>query len=334
MDFDFDLDLHSNNEDLILYPGKFIKQEEINIKGTELMENEIKEKQLKEIYISKKYKTKKVIVFDLDETIGSFGDFYKLWEIIYNFTLKSIEINNSNFLDKLFDDLLDLYPEFLRHGILNILEFIHFKKLQKLCKIYLYTNNQILLNSTEKSPTDWVLKIANYLSKKISPNSEQLFDQIICAFKINNKKIEINRTTFSKTHNDFIKCTLLPKKTEICFIDDKYYSGMKNERIYYIQPRQYIHYLNSSKIIDRFLSSSIFKNISTSEIQQLLTNEIYNIFGNEYKNIITKSQFERDIRISQKMMFYIREFFYLTTKKIKTRRNRTNSFKNITKRKI
>jgi len=316
MDFDFDLDLQSNNEDLILHPGKFIKEEDI------------KEEKIKEIYISKKYKTKKVIVFDLDETIGSFSDFYKLWEIIINFNNKS----NKPLVN--FDELLDLYPEFLRHGILNILEFIYFKKLQKLCKIYLYTNNQILLNSTEKSPTEWVLKIAEYLSKKISSNSEQLFDQIICAFKINNRKIEIKRTSYLKTHNDFIKCTLLPRKTEICFIDDKYFSGMNNERIYYIQPRPYLHYLNSSKIIERFLSSSIFQNIVSSEIKQRFTSEIYENFGNDYTNIITKSQIERDIAISRKMMIYIREFFYLTMKKTKTRRNRVRSIKNITKRKI
>jgi len=302
---DFDLDLHNNSEDLILYTGKFIKEEQ----------------EINEIYISRKYKIKKVIVFDLDETIGSFGDFYKLWEIVDNYNIN-------------FEELLDLYPEFLRHGILNILEFIYFKKLQKLCKIYLYTNNQILLNSNEKSPTDWVLKIADFLSKKICQNSEQLFDQLICAFKINNKKIEIKRTTYTKTHNDFIRCTLLPKKTEICFIDDKYFSGMNNERIYYIQPRSYIHYLNSSTIIERFLSSSIFQNISSAEIQHRITSKIYDNYGNDYKNIITKSQIERDIAISRKMMNYIREFFYLTMKKTKTRRNRSRSIKNMTKRKI
>jgi len=312
MNIDFDLDLHSNSEDLILYTGKFIKEEQ----------------EINEIYISRKYKTKKVIVFDLDETIGSFSDFYKLWEIILSTLNKKPDppIN--------FEELLDLYPEFLRHGILNILEFIYFKKVQKLCKIYLYTNNQILLNPNEKSPTDWVLKIADYLSNKICRNSEQLFDQLICAFKINNRKIEIKRTTFSKTHNDFIRCTLLPRKTEICFIDDKYFSGMNNERIYYIQPRPYIHYLNSSTIIERFLSSSIFQNISSAEIQHRITSKIYDNFGNDYKNIITKSQIERDIAISRKMMNYIREFFYLTMKKTKTRRNRSRSIKNITKRKI
>jgi hypothetical protein len=112
------------------------------------------------------------------------------------------------------------------------------------------------------------------------------------------------------------------------------FSGMNNERIYYIQPRPYIHYLNSSTIIERFLSSSIFQNISSAEIQHRITSKIYDNFGNDYKNIITKSQIERDIAISRKMMNYIREFFYLTMKRTKTRRNRSRSIKNITKRKI
>ena len=44
-------------------------------------------------------KTKKVIVLDLDETIGSFGELYLLW------TNVSIEKNQKNF-----NDIFDLYP--------------------------------------------------------------------------------------------------------------------------------------------------------------------------------------------------------------------------------
>jgi hypothetical protein len=225
-----------------------------------------------------------------------------------------------------FSSLLDLYPEFLRHGILHILEFIYHKKTQGICsKIYLYTNNQIMVNSEYSSPTKWVSNIVDYLTSKIcGSKSDKLFDKLICAFKINRKIIEIKRTTNSKTHSDFIKCTVLPKRTEICFIDDTYYSGMATERVYYIQPMPYIHYLDSNTIIQRFIDSTLFQNIPF-DLQSGLTYELYDHFGDSENRITTKCQIERDIAISRKLMYYIREFFYLTTKKSKTRRLRPST---------
>ena len=299
------------SENIKLYKGKYIN-----------IDNEEPE----EIYVS--LKPKKVIVLDLDETIGSFSDLYLLWSTIYEyidfmnkyiFSDDTIQRSQENIRMIEFNLLLDLYPEFFRHGILNILEFIYNKKKQGLCKVYLYTNNQIIFDS-ECSPTKWVSKIVDYLSNKIC-DSIPLFDQLICAFKINRKIIEIKRTTKTKTYSDFIKCTVLPKSTEICFIDDSFFPGMACEKVYYIQPMGYTHYLNKDVIITRLISSKIIEQIPI-EYRPGLEIALYDSFGNPDKPMITKCQIENDIAISRKLMYYINEFFYLTTKKSKTRRLR------------
>ena len=186
----------------------------------------------------KKIRVKRVVVFDLDETLGSFVDLEILWELI---------IRYKHHLSIEFDSILDLYPEFIRYGILSILEYLFTKKTTGECyKVYLYTNNQ--------STKEWVQMIVRYFNNKISPSSP-LFDQIIYAFKINNVQIELNRTTTKKTHDDFIRCTMLPPTTSICFIDDFMYKDMKKERIYYIKPKAYRHHLSTDEILTRFIYS-------------------------------------------------------------------------------
>jgi hypothetical protein len=308
-------------DDIQIYPGKYTKIDTDNDTIN-----------LKEVYHTQKQSTKKVIVLDLDETIGSFNDLYRLWCIIDDYLKLSINKTIIDFIS--FYSLLDLYPEFLRHGILHILDFIYHKKQQGICSnIYLYTNNQIITNSEVSSPTKWVSNIVDYLSTKIcGSETEKIFDKLICAFKINRKIIEIKRTTNSKTYSDFIKCTVLPKRTEICFIDDTYYSGMATERVYYIQLKPYIHYIDGNTIIKRFIDSTLLQNIPF-HLQNGLTYELYDCFGNTGNKITTKCEIEMDITISRKLMQYIREFFYLTTKRPKTRRIR-QSPKQGTRRKI
>ena len=68
----------------------------------------------------------KVVVFDLDETLGYFSQFGQLWnELIPN---KDIDFN----------ELFDLYPEFLRPNIWEILQFLNEKKKKKLVIKFCY----------------------------------------------------------------------------------------------------------------------------------------------------------------------------------------------------
>jgi hypothetical protein len=266
---------------------------------------------IEEIYISEKTeKNGKIIIFDLDETIGSFSDLYILWQTIE----KYIE---QNLID--FNSLMDLYPEFLRHGILQILEFLYYKKIKGECsKIFIYTNNQCIIDESN----NWVQLIINYIEKKIATKeSHKLFDQIVQTFKIGDKQIELKRTSHSKTSTDFIKCTLLPKTTEICFIDNSFFPKMIGRRVYYIQPRSYIHYLKTDEIIDRFISSNLFKNVQY--FGECFESILYESFlkKKSFINMINiEKRLETDILISQKMMYYIREFFYLHSRRLKTRK--------------
>jgi len=261
-----------------------------------------------------------IIAFDLDETLGSFSDLETLWS--------SITIFNNGIIKIDFNNLLDLYPEFIRYGILPILEFLYQKKKKNICdKIYIYTNNQC-------SP-DWCKMISKYFEYKLKTDSN-LFDQIICAFKINNKIIEINRTTHNKTYNDFIKCTLLPKKTKICFIDNTYFYEMKGDRVYYIQPRSYNHNLTVDVIIERFMTSSLYHQYIDSSQNFLLADFLYKQFLKRgIIDIIPSLQnnLNSNITIAQKMMYHIKDFFYLSQKKIKTKKIKCSIGKFTRKRK-
>ena len=264
------------------------------------------------LFLSKLYGNKKtpvVIAFDLDETLGSFSDLETLWTALLSFEKPTLSVD--------FNKLLDLYPEFIRYGILPILEFLYQKKKKGICdKIYIYTNNQC-------SP-EWCKMIARYFDYKLNQNSEpELFDKIICAFKINNKIVELGRTTHHKTYNDFIKCTVLPKKTRICFIDNTYFQDMTDERVYYIQPRSYNHHLNTDVIIDRFMGSGLCSILVDSAKHYLLADYLYKRFykkGFVNNGLVSKELLESDVHVAQKMMYHIKEFFYLTQKKNRTKK--------------
>jgi hypothetical protein len=247
----------------------------------------------------------KVLVFDLDETIGSFHEAAILWKIIES------ELQTD------FNTLMDLYPEFLRYGILQIIEFIlNKKKLGKCDKLYLYTNN---INSPV-----FPNLISEYLKYKLK-SENNVFDKTINAFKINNKIIEHNRTTHKKTYNDFINCTILPENIKICFIDDKYYSKMENEKIYYIQPYPYYHNLTNKEIICRFSNSIFNSNENMDKINSILNIPYIDYKYEDYmiqeKN---KDKNKENKKIYKKIMYYVKEFFYLTNRNEKTKKIRVS----------
>lgn len=249
------------------------------------------------------YRAKRVIALDFDETLGAFTDLEILWKTI------SLYANDSPPFQ--LDDLLDLYPEFLRYGIIPILAYLSAKKRSMECyKVYLYTNNQ--------APPKWVRYIVNYFNAKVSKDVP-VFDQIVYAFKINNRRVELNRTSHDKIHSDFINCTLLPKRTAICFIDDTNYENMKKERIYYIKPLAFRHSLTTNEIITRFLLSSFGKTLITDENHcDLIKEDFVNRCkaANLYRSAsgIDSNIGKYDAHISRKIMFHLKEFFLMTNR--------------------
>lgn len=220
--------------------------------------------------------SKKIIVFDMDETLGFFIELQIIWFSLCN-TISNIEekecIEEKLNKKELFFKLFDIFPEYLRPNILDILNYIYkMKKKEKIHKIMIYTNN--------KGPKEWANLISEYFNYKLN---EKVFDNIIAAFKVNGKIIEICRKSNKKSVEDIIECTNIPKNTNICFIDDQYHPLMNDERVYYIQIKPYIYSHSQEIVIDRIrdfiLNNKLFMFMNTN------TNTNTNINTNTNTNI-------------------------------------------------
>lgn len=238
----------------------------------------------------------KIVVFDLDETLGYFLELGMFWDALKEY-IKYNKIDQHINQD-LFNNVLDLYPEFLRPNIMDILNYLKKKKEKKHCnKLLIYTNNQ--------GPTEWANYIIKYFEKHLD---SQLFDQIIAAFKVQGKRVELCRTSHMKSHSDLIKCTKLPAETEICFIDDVYHPHMKNDKIYYINVKPYTYDLDFNEMINRFSKSNILKHNKRDNTCETFILE----FMKKYNYIFTEKTNESqnvDRIISKKILQHLHIFF-------------------------
>jgi hypothetical protein len=202
---------------------------------------------------------------------------------------------------------------FTEYDISTILTYLKEQKKLNCChKMMIYTNNT--------GPKEWSRNIINYFEKKIN---YKLIDQIILAFKINGKRVEICRTTHNKTHKDLIKCTKIPNDAEICFIDDFFYPEMTHDNIYYINIKPYYHDLEFNEMLLRFKNSKIGKKIIDDENDfDILMNEHINLFRYD---VVKKSESEYDIdKILGKHIISHLQLFFNNSKKNKTIKNRFN----------
>ena len=174
------------------------------------------------LYLYMRNKEYRVIVFDLDETLGNFVELGVFCDLVEKYNKRKINFDE-------FYEIMDLYPQFLRPNIMKILQFLKEKK-QKgdLNRVYIYTNNQ--------GPKEWTEKIRFFLEKKLN---YKLFDKVIGAYKVNGKVVEHTRTTHDKTIPDLFRSTNIPKNSKICFIDDLYHPKMDNDNVYYINVKPY-----------------------------------------------------------------------------------------------
>ena len=269
----------------------------------------------------------KIVVFDLDETLGYFTELGMFWDALksyINYKKIGVQIDQN-----LFNNVLDLYPEFLRPNIIDILNYLKNKKKRNHCdKLMIYTNNQ--------GPIEWAKYIINYFNTKLNFD---IFDQIIAAFKVKGKRVEICRTTHMKTHSDLIKCTKLPEDTQICFLDDVFYPDMSNEKIYYINVKPYIHDLDFNEMISRFLNSDI---LGAGVDDPTICREFILEFMKKYNYIYVGKSAETqnvDKIVSKKILHHLHLFFKMKpigphTYNIvnKTKRNKSTKNKTLKKR--
>jgi len=194
--------------------------------------------------------SKKIVVFDLDETIGHFEEFGRFIDglaalhennqFVHSYRKNAFE----HITQKHFDKLLDLYPEFLRPKILNIFKMLaSLKKKDKNLKVAIYTNNM--------GPRSWTLYIKKYIEKKIG---HKVFDKVITGWRPHEKGN--CRTTHKKTHKDLVKCMKLPENASIVFFDDQYHPKMKHSNIHYVHLYPYARSIKFISMIKRFIKAN------------------------------------------------------------------------------
>ena len=292
----------------------------------------------------------KIVVFDLDETLGYFPQLSMLWEIIRSYLLRigqhevkkrpttssldiSIDPSLNHSLDlsldlshpgtmsqNYFGLILDLYPEFIRPNILSILNYIKYKKESGECMgVMIYTNNQ--------GPKYWVKYIQEYFERKMK---YELFDQTICAFKVNGQRLELFRTSHSKTVDDLIKCTKIPTGTLICFLDDVVHPEMIKENVYYIKIKPYVHWLVPDLLIQRFIHSEVGEELISREYRESFLEYASEYIKNHPMNYVEKSteDYEIDKIVTKKTMVHLQIFFEKRADKIDVVRRGKNKSRN------
>ncbi len=246
----------------------------------------------------------KIVVFDLDETLGCFVELGIFWDSLQKF-------HNRKLSDEEFFEVVNTFPEFLRPNILNILDYLVDKKKDKSChKIMIYTNNQ--------GPRSWAQKISLYFDHVVGA---KIFDQIIAAFKVRGKIVEVSRTRQDKSVEDLIRCTHIPKNTEICFLDDQYHPLMEHDNVYYINIKPYAFSMPFEEMADRYYR----KNGLSIDKDDFIMKIVSHMKKYNYP-VVEKSVVETHVDniISKKIITHLEEFFK-RTKKNTTRKKTAGS---------
>jgi hypothetical protein len=257
----------------------------------------------------------KIVVFDLDETLGYFVQLGILIDVIE-------EIFNIDMEQNLFNEILDLYPEFLRPNIIKILKYLKQRnQINNKNLVMIYTNNQ--------GPRNWVYMIKSYFENKIN---YKLFDQVISAFKVKGEIIEVCRTSHRKSYDDFIRCTKLPKDAKICFLDDLQHDEMIHDNVYYINVKPYITTINFNEMVLRLINSKkplITNLINKYSDKKDLTNIIVKNMSKYNFKLYNKSDAEQKVDeiIGKTIINHFDTFFNI--KLNKTRRRRFNNNKTL-----
>ena len=184
----------------------------------------------------------KVIVFDLDETIGHFMQISELdWKLKRYF--------GKDITKKHFFKILDIFPEVFRPNIFNIFRYLHRmkeynkKNNKEKIKIMIYTNNT--------GCRMWANRIKSDIEKSIN---YKLFDRTICAWKVDGQIIEKHRTGYDKKYFDLLRCGHLKKRDKIIFLDDSFFPKMMNPQLTYLHVTPYNFRFNREHMFRRYVN--------------------------------------------------------------------------------
>ena len=255
------------------------------------------------VFYMYKSSPRKIVVFDLDETLGSFVELGMFWDAIKNVLGDEYTSKND------FNTLMRIFPEFTRPNIVEILRYLVNKRNKKECyKIMIYTNNQ--------GPRSWAQMITEYFDSRIG---EKVFDQIIAAFRVRGKSVELCRTSHDKSVDDLIRCTRIPRNTQICFLDDQHHPMMEDNNVYYINVKPYSYSMSFQAMASRYYNN-VHIDMNKKDFEKAIVNHM-----NKYSYTVTpKSRVEIDVDqvISKQIMFHLEDFFKQNNKKRRTLKRR------------
>jgi hypothetical protein len=254
----------------------------------------------------------KIVVFDLDETLGYFTELGIFWDALEKF------YGHNLFSDK-FIEVMDTFPEFFRPNILNIIDFIHSKKTCH--KIILYTNNQ--------GPKSWVKMISEYFNHKLG---YEVFDRLICAYKVNGRQIEPKRTSHDKSTKDLFSILDMPPTTEVCFVDDLYHPLMDKENVSYINIKPYRDSLPFDEMAARYYNNVMYNSSISNTTSELKFVNFIVSYMNQYNYMVVKKSKEEektDIIVSKKLLSHLADFLKPERKNVLTRKKRLRRIKSM-----
>jgi hypothetical protein len=206
---------------------------------------------------NKNYCKNKLVVFDLDETLGYFSQLYVIW-------CSLIKLSNSKLSVIDFYKLSDNYIFYYQPAIFETLYYLK----ENNVKTIIFTNNQALYW--------WPKLIALYLNYKI--NSKNFFKMIIGSYKIGKSLNDKRRTSTMKKYEDLKNIMKLNDDTKILFLDDQEHPEMRHPNVEYFKVPEYVKILPATNIVNIFLHSSFGKKfIQKNNISiKFFINYIYN----------------------------------------------------------
>lgn len=183
-----------------------------------------------------KKKPQDIIVWDVDETMGSFATFSDIFNAIEYTTTTQITYEE-------FKELLDIFPEYIRPKLFKYMRYLKKFKKKNGYKVVIYTNNM--------GDNYWIDYIKQYIEEKING---RIFDDVIRAWKTDKR-----RTTDNKTYGDLQRCLGITDLRHVYFIDDQPHYIKADKRVNYLQIPAYVVYPSVIDVGSRLLNSRIHK---------------------------------------------------------------------------
>jgi hypothetical protein len=211
----------------------------------------------------------KIIIFDIDETIGYFSQIYVLCHAVEKEFGKRMTIYQ-------FTIILNMFPEVFRPDIFNLFKYL---SLNKDALFGFYTNTHL--------SKAWLDYLIIYIHNNIG---YKLFDFLIAPNSI-------YRTTKKKKFNDLECCVdnIINKyeSRAYCFIDDVIHAEMCNPNLTYIIVSPYVNEMGYNDIMLRFKLNMHKLHLQNIYMEESFFNQHAKL--SKHRSNQTKLQFNKNI---------------------------------------